>query len=189
MQDRLATAEDCPTLAELKFQLIHDEGHRNLMTLAQLEERMRSWLTSGEYWAVLFEENHEVGAYALFRETDAEVYLRQFFVVPQRRGALPKKSVLRPISCRFNALNTAIFVSILTFWAKPRRGEGIGRRAMGELFSKLWSRHKRLTVSVLVKNVAGVAFWRAMGYTDYEWKSSCRKAASPLIMRLSTGGW
>jgi predicted acetyltransferase len=102
------------------------------MMIAQLEERMCGWLTSGEYWAVLFEENHEVMAHALFRETDAEVYLRQFFVVPHRRGA------------------------------------GMGRRAIGELFSELWSQDKRWTVSVLVKNVAGVAFWRAMGYTDDE---------------------
>jgi len=52
--------------------------HRNPMTLAQLEERMRGWLTSGEYRAVLFEDNHEVVAYVLFPETDAEIYLRQF---------------------------------------------------------------------------------------------------------------
>jgi predicted acetyltransferase len=71
-------------------------------------------------------------AYALFRETNAEVYLRQFFVVAHH-------------------------------W-----GEDIGRRARGELFSKLWQRRKRWTVSVLVKNVTGVAFWRAMGYTDYK---------------------
>jgi predicted acetyltransferase len=51
---------------------------------------------------------------------------------------------------------------------RHRRREGIGRRAMEELFLKLWPRDKRLTVSVLVKNVAAVAFWRAMGYTDYD---------------------
>jgi hypothetical protein len=59
MQDRVATAEDCPTLAERSSQLVRDEGHRNPMTPAQLEEHMRGWLTSGEYRAVLFEENHE----------------------------------------------------------------------------------------------------------------------------------
>lgn len=123
MKYRVATAEDCPTLAELNDQLIHDERHRNPMTLAQLEERMRGWLTSEEYRAVLFEEHHEVVAYALFRETNAEVYPRQFFVV------------------------------------RHRRREGIGRRAMQGLFANLWPRHKRWTVSVLVKNVAAVACW------------------------------
>ena len=58
MPYRIATAEDSPMLAELNSQLIRDEGHRNPMTIAQLEERMRGWLTSGEYRAVLFEENH-----------------------------------------------------------------------------------------------------------------------------------
>ncbi len=64
-------------------------------------------------------------AYALFRETAAEVYLRQFFVVRHRR------------------------------------------RAIAELCAQVWPRHKRWTVSVLVKNAPAVAFWRAMGYTDY----------------------
>ena len=132
MQYRVATAGDQPTLANLNHQLIRDEGHRNTMIVAQLEERMRGWLTSGEYQAVVFEDNNEVVAYALFRETEAEVYLRQFFVVPHRRRA------------------------------------GIGRQAMEELFAKCWPRNKRWMVSVLVKNVAGVAFWRSMGYTDYD---------------------
>jgi predicted acetyltransferase len=131
MQYRIATAEDSHTLAELNSQLIRDEGHRNSMTIAQLEERLRGWLTSGEYQAILFEERNEVVAYALFRETDTEVYLRHFFVV------------------------------------RHRRRESLGRQAMEELFH-LWPRHKRWTVSVLVKNIAAVAFWRAMGYTDYD---------------------
>jgi GNAT superfamily N-acetyltransferase len=131
MQYRIAIAGDYALLAELNSQLIRDEGHRNPMTTAQLEERLRGWLASGAYQALLFEEHHEVVAYALFRETEAEVYLRQFFVV------------------------------------RHRRGEGLGRRAMHELFT-LWPRHKRWTVSVLVTNVAGIAFWRAMGYTDDE---------------------
>src|SRR6266581_6045070 len=85
MRYRLASAQDCPMLAVLNAQLIQDEGHRNPMTVAQLEDRMREWLTSGEYQALLWEDHHEVVAYALFRETTAEVYLRQFFVVRHRR--------------------------------------------------------------------------------------------------------
>lgn len=85
MQYRIATAEDSPTLAELNNQLIRDKGHRNPMTIAHLDERLRGWLTSGEYQAILFEERNEVVAYALFRETDAEADLHQFFVVRHRR--------------------------------------------------------------------------------------------------------
>jgi len=132
MTHRFATAGDCPALAELNHQLIRDEGHRNAMTIAQLEARMRQWLASGEYRAVLFEDGTAVVAYALFRETEAEVHLRQFFV------------------------------------ARPRRREGVGQRAMADLFSRVWPRSKRLTVSVLATNTPGIAFWRAMGYTDYD---------------------
>lgn len=131
MRYRIATAEDSPTLAELNHQLIRDEGHRNPMTVAQLERRMRGWLTAGEYRAVFFEENHQVVAYALFQETDDEVHLRQLFVV------------------------------------RHRRREGVGRRAMDELF-RLWPRDKRWTVSVLTKNTAALSFWRAIGYADYD---------------------
>jgi len=128
---RVASIEDCPRLAALNAQLIQDEGHRNPMTVAQLEDRMRGWLLSGEYQALLWENNAEVVAYALLRDTATEVYLRQFFVV------------------------------------RHRRREGIGRQAIEALCTQVWSRHKRWTVSVLVQNVPAVAFWRALGYTDY----------------------
>lgn len=131
MKHRIATPHDSHILAEMNYSLIHDEEHRNPMTTPQLEERMRGWLTTGEYRAVLFEENNEVVAYALFCETDVEVHLRQLFV------------------------------------ARHRRRQGIGRRAMQELFA-IWPRNKRWTVSALVTNAPGVAFWRAVGYVDYE---------------------
>ena len=43
------------------------------MTVAQLEQRMNGWL-DGEYRAVLYEDNGEVVAYALFREQAEEIY-------------------------------------------------------------------------------------------------------------------
>jgi predicted metal-dependent HD superfamily phosphohydrolase/GNAT superfamily N-acetyltransferase len=81
---RLATLDDCGLLAELNHQLIQDEGHRNPMTVPQLEQRMRGFL-AGEYRAVIFEQCGEVLAYALYREGPEEVYLRQLFVVRNRR--------------------------------------------------------------------------------------------------------
>jgi GNAT superfamily N-acetyltransferase len=84
---RFATEADCPRLAELNHQLIRDEGHRNRMTVPELEKRMRRWL-GGEYRAVLFEQGREAVAYALYRVAPDGVYLRQFFVHRQfrRRG-------------------------------------------------------------------------------------------------------
>lgn len=84
MNFRRATSDDCALLAELNHQLIRDEGHRNKMTVPELEQRMKDWLES-EYAAVIFENGGEVIAYALFREQPEEVYLRQLFVVLNRR--------------------------------------------------------------------------------------------------------
>jgi len=145
MTYREATAADCPRLAELNHQLIRDEGHRNPMNPAQLETRMRGWLASGEYRAILFAEDDAVVAYALFREAEAEVYLRQFFVVRHHRRA------------------------------------GVGRRAMTLLMAQVWPQDKRLTVSVLAKNAAALAFWRALGYTDYDLTLEIMPQARPAV--------
>ena len=85
MTFRLATLDDCPLLAELNHQLLLDEGHRNrFMTMPQLEQRMRGWL-SVEYRAVIFEDDGDIVAHALYREQPDEIYLRQLFVVRDRR--------------------------------------------------------------------------------------------------------
>jgi predicted acetyltransferase len=81
---RRATSSDCAGLAELNHQLIRDEGHRNPMTVPELEQRMKSWLAS-EYTAVVFEDGGAVVAYALYCEQPEEIYLRQLFVVRNRR--------------------------------------------------------------------------------------------------------
>lgn len=79
MDWRFATADDCLQLAEMNWQLIRDENHRNRMTVAELEMRMRGFL-EGEYKAVLFTEGGRDVAYALYCPTADGVYLRQFFV-------------------------------------------------------------------------------------------------------------
>ncbi len=84
MEYRLATDRDLDLLAEWNHQLIRDEGHRNRMTVPELRVRMQGWL-AGEYAAVLFHVGTAPVAYALYRETDDEVYLRHFFVVRERR--------------------------------------------------------------------------------------------------------
>jgi GNAT superfamily N-acetyltransferase len=106
MRFRPATEKDCPRLAGWNHQLIRDEGHRNRMSVAELEERMLGWLGS-EYQAVIFEEDGDWVAYALFREESEEIYLRQFFVVPDRRG--------RGIGCR------AVEILRSQVWPKGKR--------------------------------------------------------------------
>lgn len=85
LHHRVATADDCPRLAELNRELIRDEGHRNRMTIPELEQRMRGWIAQ-EHRAVIFEDEAEIVAYVLFREETEEIYLRQLFVVAHRRG-------------------------------------------------------------------------------------------------------
>lgn len=84
MNFRPANTNDCALLAELNHQLIRDEGHRNPMTVPELEQRMRAWLET-EYTAILFEKDGEVTAYALYREEPEEIYLRQLFVARHLR--------------------------------------------------------------------------------------------------------
>lgn len=79
LQSRRAGESDIALLGELNHQLIRDEGHRNPMTVAQLQERMRGWLVK-DYTAILFENGGRVVAYALYREEPESIYLRQLFV-------------------------------------------------------------------------------------------------------------
>ena len=86
MTYREATLEDCGVLAGMNHQLIRDEGHRNPMTVPELAERMRGWLSGQRYRAILFEDGGSLVAYALFRtEPDASIHLRQFFVAGEHR--------------------------------------------------------------------------------------------------------
>lgn len=118
---RFASVEDCSMLAAWNYQLIRDEGHRNPMDVWELEERMRGWLTSGEYQAIIFEESEPV-AYALFKETNDEVYLRQFFVVRHRRragmgsAAMAQLFDLWPTDKRWTVSVLTRNASAVTFW-------------------------------------------------------------------------
>jgi predicted acetyltransferase len=87
LEHRAATIADAVMLAQMNQDLIEDERHRNQMTLAELETRMRTML-EGDYTATLFEFDGQVVAYALWTENPDWVYLRQFFVTRgfRRRG-------------------------------------------------------------------------------------------------------
>jgi GNAT superfamily N-acetyltransferase len=84
MNLRAAQRSDAAALARMNGELIRDEGHRNPMSVAELEARMAKWL-EGEYQAVLFEEDGTALGYALFKREPEWVYLRQFFVARGRR--------------------------------------------------------------------------------------------------------
>lgn len=91
MHYRIATLEDVPTLLALNRQLVEDTGHRNrIKPDIWFEERMRGFL-AGEYTAVLFEQDGQVVAYALYGDHPDHkdtIYLRQLCVdrAHRRRG-------------------------------------------------------------------------------------------------------
>jgi predicted acetyltransferase len=64
------------------------------MNIAELTERMRGFLAA-TYKAILFEEDGEVRAYALYHPyEESDLYLRQFFVVRgKRRVGLGREAV------------------------------------------------------------------------------------------------
>ena len=94
MEHHIANETDLDILAEWNHQLIRDEGHRNPMTVSQLRDRMRYWLSS-DYTAVIFDKDGKTVAYALFRESEDEIYLRQLFVKRENRNRGLGKEVVR----------------------------------------------------------------------------------------------
>lgn len=60
------------------------------------------------------------------------------------------------------------FVYLRQFYVEAaRRRHGVGRAAIAWLMANRWSDAPRVRVEVLVGNAAGLAFWRATGFTDY----------------------
>jgi GNAT superfamily N-acetyltransferase len=84
---RSATTGDLDLLAVWNKQLIEDSGHDNPMSVAELRERMAGWL-AGEYRGILFIIAGAPVAYAVYKERDDHLYLRQFFVdrAQRRKG-------------------------------------------------------------------------------------------------------
>jgi predicted acetyltransferase len=109
---RRATLADCALLAELNHRLIRDEGHRNRMTVPELEQRMKGWLAS-EYTGVIFEDGNEVVAYALYREQPEEIYLRQLFVARNRRRQGIGRRAVEILRSNFWSPNKRLTVDVL----------------------------------------------------------------------------
>ena len=122
MNFRLATLKDAPLLGRLNVQLIEDEGHRSPLTVTQLTDRMRDWLAT-VYTGVIFEDERGVVAYAVYQEEVDQVYLRQFFVVRDRRrqglGRLAMHLLFREIWPQKKRLTVSVLADNLparAFW-------------------------------------------------------------------------
>lgn len=78
---------------------------------------MCGWLGDG-YKAVIFEENGVPVAYALYLEQQEEIYLRQLFVVPERRGCGIGRQAIGILRSEFWLGTKRLTVEVLT--ANPR---------------------------------------------------------------------
>jgi len=81
---RFATQSGVTWLAKMNQELIQDEGHRNKMTLPELEQRMSDFLQN-EYDAVITSSGKNDIGYALYRQDPEWLYLRQIFVIKSMR--------------------------------------------------------------------------------------------------------
>lgn len=85
MRFRTASLADVPLLARMNRHLREDERSRYLLSPSDLEARMRRLLEKEGYTAILFEIEDEAVAYALYREVEGGIHLRQFFVSRDHR--------------------------------------------------------------------------------------------------------
>lgn len=53
------------------------------------------------------------------------------------------------------------------FVTRAHRRSGVGREAMTLLMNEVFPPEKRVVVDVLARNARGLAFWHALGFTDY----------------------
>ena len=84
MQIQKCTLENVPLLAQMNKRLIEDERSTNPMTVEELEERMRGFIST-EYSAYFFMQDETVVGYALVKDTEKPLYLRQFFIEREYR--------------------------------------------------------------------------------------------------------
>ena len=130
---RLARPDECALLARFNADLIRDEGHDNVMGIAELGERMREWLAD-DYRACLFEAGAVPIGYALFRDLSECVHLRHFFVVPEYRGIGLGRRAFHRLRAEFFPADKRVLVEVLTwnasglaFW----KSLGFGERYLG----------------------------------------------------------
>ncbi|SAK97309.1 Acetyltransferase (GNAT) family protein [Caballeronia pedi] len=135
---RPATDADFALLARMNRELIEDEGHRNPMTIAQLEARFRRFVSEDGYSVDLLLLDGEIAGYTTHRyEPDnaeprgRRVFVRQFYI------------------------------------ARGKRGGGLGRRALERLIHTRFAEGDRVFLDVMETNPGGKAFWARTGFTPY----------------------
>lgn len=135
---QIATLEDVPELAAMNRMLIEDEGSDNPMSVSELEERMRRWLTGNHYEAVLITRHNEIVGYGLYRE-ERDAYNRD----------------------QMNIIIRQFFIK------RTYRRRGIGRVAFEQVVSTLFPPDAVIILEVLNTNLQGRSFWERLGFEPY----------------------
>jgi DNA-binding GntR family transcriptional regulator/predicted acetyltransferase len=129
---------DFPLLARMNRELADDEGHRNPMSVAEMEARFHRFVEE-EGWSVdLFLLGDEIVGYATYRrEVDPtnpggdRVFLRQFYI------------------------------------ARHYRRDGMGQAAFEALSTTRFRAGDRVVLEVIENNPGGRVFWLRTGFTPY----------------------
>ena len=134
---REAAEADLPLLARMNKCLIEDEGSRNPMSVAELQQRMGGWLRS-DWRADLFVENETVVGYAVYQLRQDEyfpnnsmVYLRQMYI------------------------------------DRDQRSRKLGRLALQALAQTRFPADCIVAIEVLATNLRGAKFWSQVGFQSY----------------------
>lgn len=130
--------KDFPLLARMNRELADDEGHRNPMTVSQMEDRFRRFVQV-EGWSVdLFTIGDEVVGYATHRRdidptnpSRQSVSLKQFYI------------------------------------ARHYRRDNVGKAAFDALAAARFNRGERVALEVIENNPGGRVFWMRVGFTPY----------------------
>lgn len=129
---------DFPLLARMNRELADDEGHRNPMTIPEMEERFRRFVDE-EGWSVdLFQLDDEIVGYSTHRrEPDPSnprgqrIFLRQFYIV------------------------------------RHYRRDGLGQAAFNALIVARFHSGEQILLEAIENNPGGRVFWLRMGFTPY----------------------
>jgi len=118
---RLATPADVAALVVMNRHLIEDQHHDSTASDDDLERRMRQWITGTEYEVGVVELEDGPVAYAVWRDDEDGIYLRQFFVSRDHRRSGVGRAGFTALRDRWTARPVKLDVLIhndrgLAFW-------------------------------------------------------------------------
>ncbi len=85
MEIKKAENGDLTVLAMMYRQLRTDAYYRSILSLVELQEKMRKFITEDGWIAHLFLDDQQVIGYCLWQEKSDAIYIRQFWIMRSQR--------------------------------------------------------------------------------------------------------